>query len=73
MASILQCVPIQAYWDPKIKARCEKKYAFFLGQAIPNIALDFVLLILPLHPLWKLNMKRTQKIALVVVFVLGYL
>ena len=73
MASILQCVPIRAYWEPEIKARCEKKYAFFLGQAIINIALDFVLLILPLHPLWNLSMKRSQKITLVVVFVLGYL
>ena len=34
MASILQYVPIQAYWDPKNKAPCEKKYAFYLGQAI---------------------------------------
>lgn len=73
IASILQCVPIQAYWNPKIKARCEKKYPFFLGQAIPNITLDFALLLLPLHPLWKLNMKRSQKITLVAVFVLGYL
>ena len=73
VASILQCVPIRAYWDPIIKGRCEKKYPFFLGVAIPNIALDFVLLILPLHPLWRLNMKRSHKMALVVVFVLGYL
>ena len=73
IASILQCVPIRAYWDPRVKARCEKKYAFFLGQTIPNIALDFVLLIMPLHPLWKLKMKRSQKTTLVIVFMLGYL
>ena len=73
IASILQCVPIRAYWDPRVKARCEKKYAFFLGQAIPNIALDFVLLSMPLHPLWKLKMKRSQKTTLVIVFMLGYL
>ena len=73
MASVLQCVPIQAYWHPKVKARCVYIYGFFLGQAIPNIMLDFVLLLLPLHPLWKLKMKLSQKVALVGVFVLGYL
>lgn len=59
--------------NPKISARCEKNYPFFLCQAIPNIKVDFVLLLLPLHPLWKLKMKRSQKITLVAVFVLGYL
>lgn len=44
-----------------------------MGQAVPNIALDLVLLILPLRPLWKLNMKRSQKMTLVIVLVLGYL
>ena len=73
MASILQCIPIQAYWKPKIKALRIYKYGFFLGQAIPNILIDFVLLLLPLHPLWKLKMKLSRRITLAVVFVLGYL
>ena len=73
MASVLQCIPIPAYWNPKIKAVCVHKYGFFLGQAIPNIMLDFALLILPLYPLWKLQMKLPQRCTLVAVFVLGYL
>ena len=73
MASILQCVPIPAYWDPSIQATCVYKYGFFLGQAIPNIVLDFALLLLPLHPLWKLHTGRRQKVALFIVFTLGYL
>ena len=58
MASISQGVPIRAYWDLRTKARCQKKHAFFLDQSIRKIALEFVVLILPLHPLWKFNMKR---------------
>ena len=72
-SSNLQCVPIRGYWDPSIKAVCVYKYRFFLGQTIPNIALDFVLLFLSLQPLWKLNMKRSERAALVVVFMLRYL
>lgn len=73
MASILQCIPIQGYWNPKINARCVHKYGFYLGAAIPNIMIDFVLLIMPLHPLWKLKMRLPQKITLAIVFALGYL
>ena len=52
---------------------CVHKHGFFLGSAIPNIMLDFAFLVLPLRPLWKLKMRLSQRIIMVVVFVLGYL
>ena len=73
MASILQCIPIQGYWILKTRARCVDEYGFFLGLAIPNIMIDFLLLLMPLHPLWKLKLGLSQRITLVVVFALGYL
>ena len=73
IASTLQCIPIQGYWNPEIKARCIHRYDYYLGGGAPNIMLDFVLLIMPLHPLWKLKMRLSQRIFLAVVFVLGYL
>lgn len=54
ITAILSCVPIQGYWNPRIKARCEQRYPFFLGVAISNIVLDLVLLLLPLRSLWNL-------------------
>lgn len=71
-ASIAQCSPIPRYWNRKIEGTCVYQYGFFLGQAIPNIVLDFALLILPIVPLWKLQMQKHQKWALLLVFVLGY-
>ena len=73
MASILQCIPIRANWDRKVKARCVHESGYFLGQAIPNIVIDLVLLLLPLHPLWKLHIGLDQKVTLLAVFALGYL
>jgi hypothetical protein len=72
VASILQCNPIEKYWHRTIPGTCVHQYAFFLGQAIPNIMLDFALLLLPIVPLWRLRMQRHQKLALTVVFLLGY-
>ncbi|KAF4631288.1 hypothetical protein G7Y89_g6841 [Cudoniella acicularis] len=72
VASILQCDPIEKYWHRTIPGTCVYQYGFFLGQAIPNIILDFALLFLPMVPLWKLRMQSHQKWALTIVFILGY-
>ncbi len=71
-ASIFQCVPIAAGWDLSTHGKCIDQKSFFLGQAIPNAIMDFVLLIIPLPFLWKLHVRRPQKVALVVIFLLGY-
>lgn len=72
-ASIFQCTPIKRYWNPTLPGHCVYRYGYFIGQAIPDIVCDFVLLLLPLWPLWKLKMKSRQKMGLVLVFTLGYL
>ncbi len=70
---IFMCQPVQKAWKPDLPGHCANLYAFFLGQAIPNIVTDVVLLLLPLPYLWRLQIQLPQKIALVSVFLLGYL
>ena len=70
---IFQCHPIRAAWLPQVPGNCFNLYGFFVGQAVPNILTDFILLILPLPILWRLRIQLPQKIALVAVFLLGYL
>ena len=70
---IFMCQPVQKAWKPDLPGHCANLYAFFLGQAIPNIITDVVLLLLPLPYLWRLQIQLPQKIALVSVFLLGYL
>jgi len=73
MASVFQCAPIRRYWEPTLPGTCVFRWGYFVGQAIPDIVCDFVLLIFPLFPLWKLQVKSRQKLGLVVVFTLGYM
>lgn len=48
-------------------------YAFFVGIAVPNIITDVALLVLPLPYIWRLHRAKSQKIALVGIFMLGSL
>jgi hypothetical protein len=69
---MLQCMPIQAFWDRTKAASCRVDLpAFFIVSAVPNIITDFVLLALPLHAVWQLHSGRVQKIALTATFLIG--
>ncbi len=70
-ASIFQCIPVRKAWNPNIPGKCINLHAYYFGQAIPNTITDGVILLLPLPPLWKLQVSRSQKLALIVIFSLG--
>ena len=72
-AIIFQCVPVHKLWHPEIPGKCIDQYKFFIGQATPNIVTDALLLVLPLWPVSKLQMPRTQKIIVSCIFLLGIL
>jgi hypothetical protein len=69
---IRQCDPIPHYWDSSIPGTCFGEFPLIIGIAIPNLVLDFVVLLLPVIPLWRLQMDHRQKMGLLVVFILGY-
>ncbi|KAL9066444.1 MAG: hypothetical protein Q9161_007583 [Pseudevernia consocians] len=70
--AIFSCTPIHKSWDPTIPGHCLKTGNTFLGATIPNIVIDFILLLLPIPMLWRLHVEILSKIALVGVFSAGY-
>lgn len=68
---IFECTPIDFTWTPKGPGHCISLDKFFLGQAIPNIATDIVLLSIPIPMIWKLQLPHSQKVALSGVFLTG--
>ena len=70
---IFECTPIDYSWHPVRSGRCINLDQFFLGQAIPNIVTDMVILALPLPMIWKLHLPKSQKLALTCIFSLGAL
>ena len=72
LVSIFSCNPINGFWDKLYtKSKCINTEHFFIGNAVPNIATDIVILILPLREIWHLNTQRHQKVALSFIFLLG--
>ena len=73
LVAILPCIPVDGLWDVAIPAKCVSLLQFYIGQAVANIALDLILLLIPILLIRRLNMSRAQKIAVAGIFGLGIL
>ncbi|KAI0127865.1 hypothetical protein BJ170DRAFT_694612 [Xylariales sp. AK1849] len=73
VVTILQCIPVQAIWDPAFAdgAHCADLNAFFFGTAIPNILADIFLILLPIPQVLELKITKAQKLFVIFVFLLG--
>lgn len=67
----LQCNPINAAWQPWVPARCLSIKWIQVGNAVPNITTDFIILSLPLTQIRKLKATFAQKISLCITFLIG--
>ena len=72
LLAIFTCIPVQKQWDEKIPGHCLSSQNTFVAAASPNIAIDAIILLLPMPMLWKLQVRRSQKFGLFAVFALGY-
>jgi hypothetical protein len=69
---LFACNPIPRGWDPTItEGSCINQPALYIATAVANIVTDLMLLVLPVRLVIGLQMKRMQKIGLIVVFAIG--
>ncbi|KAI1340312.1 hypothetical protein F5Y15DRAFT_54271 [Xylariaceae sp. FL0016] len=73
MLICLLCRPINKLWDTNVEGKCVDANAEQDLNAVGNIITDFIVLVLPLPVLLRLNLQKNQKWALVGVFSLGFL
>ncbi|KAF2760389.1 hypothetical protein EJ05DRAFT_498347 [Pseudovirgaria hyperparasitica] len=73
--SIFSCYPIQGFWNKAMvpPAKCIRTKLFFVGNAMPNLATDMIILILPIRGIWALRLTISQRISLSFLFLLGSL
>ena len=71
--TIFQCIPIHKAWDAtgNVPETCVNVNAVFYAQAGLDIFQDAVVYVLPLRMLYRLQIPRRQKIALMMVFIVG--
>ncbi|KAI1080896.1 hypothetical protein F5B20DRAFT_537799 [Whalleya microplaca] len=71
---IFQCSPIESTWDASLENRkCVNTTKVALINAVGNIVTDIIVLLLPMPVVWRLNLKRGHKWAIMGVFTLGFL
>ncbi|TQN69557.1 Satratoxin biosynthesis SC1 cluster protein 4, partial [Colletotrichum shisoi] len=66
-----QCVPVRSVWDRSVEGRCFDTAAISYGGAACSILEDFILIIMPLPELLKLELSKRKKSALVFMFGIG--
>ena len=72
LTAIFQCSPIAYQWDRSIPyGKCIDVVAFSKASSVPNIVTDFLMLILPLPTLWRLQASVLRKVGLTLVFMTG--
>lgn len=72
LVSTFQCTPIHKAWNPLMEDdKCLETNKFFLGNSIPNIVTDALILCLPVLEVSKLQVRRSQKVAIGGMFLLG--
>ena len=70
---LFQCDPFKAAFEVELlfTDQCIDLQAFYWGITAANLTLDVILLYLPLHMVWGLQLPKRQKIALSGIFTLG--
>lgn len=70
-AASFQCSPRNKIWEPWVGGYCINLFLAQLCIAVPSILCDIAILCLPLPHILRLKTNLTQKIFLVVIFLLG--
>ncbi|KAJ2991078.1 hypothetical protein NUW58_g2652 [Xylaria curta] len=72
-ATVLQCIPINKTWEPGLEGTCIDRRILFTVVSSFNILSDILILALPLKIFINLKIPRRTKIALMLIFLLGFL
>ncbi|KAI1192928.1 hypothetical protein F5X97DRAFT_337162 [Nemania serpens] len=74
LATIFQCIPITAAFDQTMKSKnCIDNIIFWYINATVSLVTDVIILMLPIKPVYDLQIPRTQKTAILFAFALGAL
>jgi len=69
---IFICVPVQKLWYPQLPGHCIDQVSTWIANAASTILTDVIILLIPMRELWKLQLRKFEKIALTLTFSLGF-
>lgn len=68
-----QCSPVRKAWESGIPGHCIHQFGYLIAFHSINVALDIVILALPMSAIWRLQMSMAKKISVAGIFFLGAL
>ncbi|KAK3395766.1 hypothetical protein B0T20DRAFT_419789 [Sordaria brevicollis] len=71
-ASVWQCTPVPRAWDKSIPGTCVDITTNWYANAGFSISTDILILALPMYPIFMSHLRKTQKVAVVLMFALGF-
>ena len=71
VALLLRCDPPRKAWNPLVTGHCINADAFVIAAEIPEILLDFSMMILPISVLRRLQLSTRRKINIAIIFAVG--
>ena len=66
-----QCWPIEKAWKPMMPGKCINLLDYLWGNSVSNFIIDWLILAVPIVPVWKLQMGIVQKSLVAGSFALG--
>ena len=69
----LQCTPHIAIWDITVPGQCFELYKLQVASASIQLGSDVMIMLLPQHVIWKLNLSWQKRLGVSVIFGLGLL
>ena len=71
MVCVFQCTPISKAWEPLKPGKCIDWLSFLWGNSVSSCIIDWMILAVPVVPVWKLQMSLAQKTLVAGAFALG--
>lgn len=69
------CRPVSYFWqqyaDPGAEGTCIDVSEFFLDNGIAAVLIDVMILCVPAPIIWRLQMPKTQRLAVICILLLG--
>lgn len=73
ISDFLTCRPLAKYWNPLRPGICENPIESAIALSSCNVAIDLIIVLLPMPLVWGLHMATRRKVELTIVFALGIL
>lgn len=71
--TFFMCDPVAKNWDLAITyGKYGSTTSLFIGSAVPSVAIDLIILILPLPKIWGLQTSNGRKLGISIMFFFGY-